>query len=73
MESKEGKEILEAINQIKIDLAKYSERQDQHRKEIDLNNKKIYKQEQNQNRFFGAISIIGFGLSAFFSWLFKHV
>jgi len=72
MEAKDTKEILAGIQEIKLELAKFSVHQEQHRKEIDYLNKKIYIQEKNQNRFFGAISIIGVGLSAFFTWLFKH-
>ena len=63
----------EGVQEIKIAMAKFIAYQEQHRKEIDELKIDVKNQRDNQNKFFGASSIIGFGLTAFFAWIFKHL
>jgi hypothetical protein len=65
-------QILNGIQEIKINLAEYKVYQKQQRKEIDFITKKVESHEKNQNKFFGWISALGILLTAFFSWLFKQ-
>lgn len=64
--------ILKSVQDIKIELAKHIVHQQQHRKEIDEVKLLVKNHETNQNKFFGIASVLGAGLTAFFSWIFKH-
>jgi hypothetical protein len=70
---KQIQEILKGVQEIKIELATQSVHRDQHRKELNDLQQKVELHEKNQNKFFGFISLLGMGMTAFFSWLFKHI
>lgn len=72
-ESEKLDRIYVGIQEIKIELAKAIVKQEQQRIEIDSMAKTISDHEKNQNKVIGFISLIGLALTAFFSWLFKHL
>lgn len=79
----EGQQILAAIASVDKRLAVLETKHDEHKTHtfqtlVDFA-KKQYDQElemkkltANQNKFFGASSVIGLSLTAFFSYLFKN-
>ncbi len=71
VDQKKIDETHQGVQEIKVTLAKFLVHQEQHRKEIDDLNLSQKTLEANQNKFFGASSVVGLGLTAFFAWLFN--
>jgi len=65
-------QIHSVVQEIKVDYAKIMFHQEQHRKEIDAMQKKVDTHETTQARVYTVFGIAGVGVTAFFSWLFKH-
>lgn len=64
--------IYEIVQDIKVDYAKVMIHQEQHRAEINNISKKVEKHESTQTVAYTFFGLLGFGLTAFWSWLFKH-
>lgn len=65
--------ILEATNEIKVDLGKFEERQAQMRKELDGQAKEIKGLVAIKNKGIGISILAGTGIGAFLNYLFRHL
>jgi len=63
----------EKIDRILEEVTAQKVHREQHRKELDAHRTDLDSLKRNQNVFFGVVSVIGTGASAFFAWLFKHL
>lgn len=64
--------ILKGVQDMKVELAKHLVHQEQHRKEIDNHAKEIEDLKTTKNKAVGIVTLVGIGVSAAISWVFKH-
>jgi hypothetical protein len=64
--------IHETVQDIKLDYARMVFHQEQHRKELTEMKAKVDKHENTQTMAYTFFGLAGVGLTAFWSWLFKH-
>jgi hypothetical protein len=72
-ESDKIQAIYEGVQDLKVNLAKYEVRQDQHRTELDALRKETDELKKNQYKAIGGLTLLGLIATAFFTWLFKHI